>query len=222
MAATENETQGQSNEDDTQEQQQNGVTPDAGNTEGAPAGEQQEQEPAAPTAEDVKKLKEALAKERSANKLTAKELATLKAEREAQNKTPEEQQIEAARREGETAAEKRANERLVKAELKAAAKGKLTNTADALVFIDLSSIEVGDDGEVDADALEAAIDNLLTERPYLGAATQKRFGGGVDQGGGKSGAPKQLTRAELANMSPEAIVAAEEKGQLANIYKTGS
>lgn len=205
---------------DGQEQQPNGVTPEAGNTDGTPAGEQQE--PVAPTAEDVEKLKAALAKERSANKLTAKELATLKAERDAQNKTPEEQQIEAARREGETAAEKRANERLVKAELKAAAKGKLTNTADALVFIDLSSIEVGDDGEVDADALETAIDNLLTERPYLGAATPKRFSGGVDQGGGKSGAPKQLTRAELANMSPEAIVAAEEKGQLANIYKTGS
>lgn len=222
MAATENDNQGQSNEDESQEQQQNGVTPDAGNTEGANAGEQQEQEPAAPTAEDVKKLKEALAKERSANKLTAKELATLKAAQDAQNKTPEEQALEAARREGETAAQQRANERLVKAELKSAAKGKLANVADALVFIDVSSIEVGDDGEVDADALESAIDNLLTERPYLAPQGQKRFGGGVDQGGQKAGAPKQLTRAELANMTPEAIVAAEEKGQLANLYKTGS
>jgi hypothetical protein len=81
---------------------------------------------------------------------------------------------------------------------------------------------VGEDGEVDADALEAAIDNLLTERSYLAAGETKRFGGGADQGGGKSGAPKQLTRAELATMTPEAIVAAEAKGQLANIYKTGS
>lgn len=222
MAATENEeTQGQSTEDDTQEQQQNGVTPDAGNNEDSTAGEQQ-QEKSVPTAEDLANLKATLTKVRAENKAKEKELATLKAEREAQNKTPEEQQIEAARREGETAAEKRANERLVKAELKAAAKGKLTNVADALVFIDLSSIEVGDDGEVDSDALETAIDNLLTERPYLGAAPTKRFGGGVDQGGQKSAAPKQLTRAELANMSPEAIVAAEEKGQLANLYKTGS
>ena len=220
MAVLENEKPGQSDEDNSQEQQPNGVTPEAGNTEGTPAGDQQEA--AAPTAEDVANLKAALAKERSANKLTTKELATLKAEREAQNKTPEENALEAARREGETAAEKRANERLVKAELKAAAKGKLANVADALVFIDVSSIEVGEDGEVDADALEAAIDNLLTERSYLAAGETKRFGGGADQGGGKSGAPKQLTRAELANMSPEAIVAAEEKGQLANIYKTGS
>jgi hypothetical protein len=221
MATTENEeTQGQSTEDESQEQQ-NGVTPEAGSTEGATAGEQQEQT-AAPTAEDIRKLKEALNKERSTSKETAKKLAALEATQAAQNKTPEEQALEAARREGETAAQKRANERLVKAELKAAAKGKLNNAADALVFIDLSSIEVGDDGEVDSDALETAITNLLTDRPYLGAVEQKRFQGGADQGSGKSGAPKQLTRAELANMSPEAIVAAEAKGQLANIYKTGT
>ena len=212
----ENEAQGQST-DETQGQQ--GVTPE--NNEGSPAGEQQEQ---APTAEDVKKLKEALAKERSANKLTAKELAALKAEREAQTKTPEEQALEAARREGETAAEKRANERLVKAELKAAAKGKLANLADALVFIDVSSIEVGEDGEVDSEALETAISTLLAERPYLAAqpVEQKRFQGGVDQGPGKTSAPKQLTRADLAGMTPQQIVDAEAKGQLVTLYKTGT
>lgn len=206
--------------EDGQEQQPNGVTPEAGNTGGTPADEQQE--PTAPTPEDIANLKATLTKVRAESKAKDKELATWKAERDAQNKTPEENALEAARREGETAAEKRANERLVKAELKAAAKGKLANVADALVFIDVSSIEVGEDGEVDTDALETAIDNLLTERSYLAAGETKRFGGGADQGGGKSGAPKQLTRAELANMSPEAIVAAEEKGQLANIYKTGS
>jgi hypothetical protein len=216
MPETENEPQGQST-DATQEPQ--GVTPE--NTEGSPAGDQQEQ---APTAEDVKKLKEALAKERSANKLTAKELATLKAEREAQTKTPEEQALEAARREGETAAEKRANERLVKAELKAAAKGKFKNLADALVFIDVSSIEVGDDGEVDTEALESAIETVISERPYLGveAVEPKRFQGGADQGGDKSSAPKQLTRADLAGMTPQQIVDAEAKGQLVTLYKTGT
>lgn len=218
MPDIENENQGQSTEDNTQEQQ-NGVTPEAANTEGSAAGEQQ-QEQTQPTAEDIDKLKAALAKERSANKLTPKELATLKAERDAQNKTPEEQALEAARREGETAAEKRANERLVKAELKSAAKGKLNNVADALVFIDVSSIEVGDDGEVDTGALDAAIANLLTERPYLAAAEQKRFQGNADQGEGKSGAPKQLTRADLAGMSPAAILAAEANGQLKSLYKT--
>lgn len=216
MAVLENEKPGQSDEDKGQEQQ-NGVTPDAGSTEGTPAGEQQE---AAPTAEDIANLKAALAKERTANKLTAKELATLKAEREAQDKTPEENALEAARREGETAAVKRTNERLVKSELRSAAKGKLSNVADALVFIDVSSIEVGDDGEVDTEALDTAIANLLIDRPYLAAADQKRFGGDADQGTQKSGAPKQLTRADLAGMSPEAIVAAEKNGQLANLYKS--
>jgi hypothetical protein len=217
MPEIENENQGEPAEGATQEQQ-TGVTPDAASTEGSTAGEQQE--PTPPTAEDIANLKAALAKERTSSKAAAKELATLKAEREAQNKTPEENALEAARRDGETAATQRANERLVKAELRSAAKGKLNNVADALVFIDVASIEVGEDGEVDQGALDTAIANLLLERPYLGAAEQKRFQGGADQGGDKSGAPKQLTRADLAGMSPAAIVAAEANGQLKSLYKT--
>ena len=186
--------------------------------EDSTAGDQQEQ--TQPTAEDVAKLKAALAKERTSSKATAKELATLKAAREAETKTPEENALADARREGETAATQRANERLVKSELRSAAKGKLSNVADALVFIDVASIEVGEDGEVDQGALDAAIATLLDERPYLGVTEQKRFQGGADQGSGKSGAPKQLTRADLAGMSPEAIVAAEKNGQLATLYKT--
>lgn len=201
---------------DAENQDQQGVTPE---NKDSTADDQQDQT-TAPTAEDVANLKAALEKERKANKLTSKELATLKAEREAQNKTPEENALEAARRDGESAATQRANERLVKSELRSAAKGKLSNVADALVFIDVASIEVGDDGEVDQGALDAAIATLLDERPYLGVTEQKRFQGGADQGGGKSAAPKQLTRADLAGMSPAAIVAAEANGQLATLYKT--
>lgn len=218
MATTENENLGESTEGENQEQQQDGVTPEAGNTEGSTAGDQQEQ--TQPTAEDVANLKAALEKERKANKLTSKELATLKSQREAETKTPEENALADARREGETAATQRANERLIKSELRSAAKGKLSNVADALVFIDLAAIEVGDDGEVDQGALDTAIATLLDERPYLGIPEQKRFQGGADQGGGKTGAPKQLTRADLSGMSPEAIVAAEKNGQLATLYKT--
>jgi len=218
MPDTENENQDQSSTDESQSQ--SSVTPD--NTEDSTAGDQQES--TQPTSDDIAKLKAALAKERAAGKNAAKELAALKAAQEAQNKTPEEQALEAARREGETAAEKRANERLVKAELKAAAKGKFKNLADALVFIDVSSIEVGDDGEVDTDALDTAITTVLTERPYLAveAVEPKRFQGGADQGGDKRAAPKQLTRADLAGMTPQQIVDAEAKGQLVTLYKTGT
>lgn len=211
---SENENLNESTEGEVQDQTD--VTSET--TEGSTAGDQQEQ--AQPTAEDIANLKAALEKERKANKLTSKELATLKAQREAETKTPEENALEAARRDGETAAEKRANERLIKSELRSAAKGKLSNVADALVFIDVASIEVGDDGEVDQGALDTAIANLLNERPYLGIPEQKRFQGGADQGSGKAGAPKQLTRADLANMSPAAIVAAEANGQLAQLYKS--
>ena len=200
---------------DAENQDQQGVTPA---NEDSTAGDQQEQ--TQPTAEDIANLKAALEKERKTNKLTAKELATLKAQREAETKTPEENALADARREGETAATQRANERLVKSELRSAAKGKLSNVADALVFIDVASIEVGEDGEVDQGALDTAIANLLNERPYLGIPEQKRFQGGADQGGDKSAAPKQLTRADLANMSPAAIVAAEANGQLAQLYKS--
>lgn len=202
---------------DAENQDQQGVTPD---NEDSKAGDQQEQ--TQPTSEDIANLKAALEKERKANKLTSKELATLKAQREAETKTPEENALEAARRDGESAATKRANERLVKSELRSAAKGKLSNVADALVFIDVAAIEVGEDGEVDQDALEAAIATLLDERPYLGVSEQKRFQGGADQGTGKTGAPKQLTRADLAGMSPAAIVAAEANGQLATLYKSST
>lgn len=210
---SDNENLNESTEGEVQDQ-----TDVTSENDGSTAGEQQEQ--AAPTAEDIANLKAALAKERAAGKLTAKELATLKSQREAETKTPEENALADARREGETAATQRANERLIKSELRSAAKGKLSNVADALVFIDLGSIEVGDDGEVDQGALDAAIATLLDERPYLGVAEQKRFQGGADQGGGKSAGPKQLTRADLAGMSAEAIVAAEKNGQLATLYKT--
>jgi hypothetical protein len=210
---SDNENLNESTEGEVQDQ-----TDVTSENDGSTAGEQQEQ--AAPTAEDIANLKAALAKERAAGKLTAKELATLKSQREAETKTPEENALADARREGETAATQRANERLIKSELRSAAKGKLSNVADALVFIDVASIEVGDDGEVDQGALDAAIATLLDERPYLGVTEQKRFQGGADQGGGKSAAPKQLTRADLAGMSPAAIVAAEANGQLATLYKT--
>lgn len=80
-----------------------------------------------------------------------------------------------------------ANERIVKAEIRAAAKGKVADEAlaDLSVLMDLSSIEVGVDGEVDALQIADAIDDLLKNKPYL-AAQGKRFQGGAD-GGARNG-----------------------------------
>lgn len=80
-----------------------------------------------------------------------------------------------------------ANQRILKAEIRAAAAGKLTDPTDALQFIDLSALEVGADGDVDATAISALIDNLVKAKPYL-AAQGKRFEGGAD-GGARNESP---------------------------------
>lgn len=80
-----------------------------------------------------------------------------------------------------------ANERILKAEVRAAAKGKVADEAlpDLSRLMDLSDIEVGADGEVDASQIARAIDDLIASKPYL-AAQGKRFQGGVD-GGARNG-----------------------------------
>ncbi|MFI6334139.1 hypothetical protein [Streptomyces sp. NPDC050535] len=115
----------------------------------------------------------------------------------------------------DAAATARANGRIVRSELKAAATGKLINPKDALTFIDVDQFEVDDDGQVDEDEIADAIDDLLKERPYLAAATAKRFQGTGDGGAArKAGRPKQLTQQDLKTMAPEAIDKARIDGRL--------
>lgn len=84
-----------------------------------------------------------------------------------------------ARKEIEAAAVAKANARIIKAELRAAASGKLSDPEDALAFIDVSTIDVDDDGEVDRDALSDEIDDLIKRKPHLAA-----------QGGDQTKTPK--------------------------------
>ncbi|WP_327436146.1 hypothetical protein OG279_26265 [Streptomyces sp. NBC_01201] len=146
----------------------------------------------------------------------------LKAERE-KRRTLEQQlaekdgadESEKVRRQAESEALSKANTRILRSEIKAAATGKLINPKDALVHIDLDQFEVDEDGQVDEDEVADAIENLLKERPYLAAATAKRFQGTGDGGAArKAGRPKQLSRADLKTMTPAQIVKAKEDGQL--------
>src|SRR3546814_17997946 len=50
-------------------------------------------------------------------------------------------------------------------------------SSDLHLYIDLKQFEVDDDGEVDSDALSAAVADLLTRKPHLAAAGQPRFQG---------------------------------------------
>ncbi|MDX2551334.1 hypothetical protein [Streptomyces stelliscabiei] len=78
------------------------------------------------------------------------------------------------------------NARLIRAEVKAAAAGKLADPADAPKFIDLAKIKIGEDGDPDAKQIKKAIEDLLREKPYLAANGQ---GWGDVGGGGQQTAP---------------------------------
>jgi vacuolar-type H+-ATPase subunit I/STV1 len=115
-----------------------------------------------------------------------------------------------------------ANERIVKAEIRACAAGKLSDPSDALRFIDLSKFSVSEDGEVDADAISSAIGELIASKPYLGAQGSNGNGVGITPPSGRRDGdrPVQLTRADLKGMSPAEIVKAQADGRLADLLKS--
>ncbi len=125
-------------------------------------------------------------------------------------------------RQAETQAMARVNERLVKAEVRVAAAGRLADPADAARFLDLSQFEVDDDGNVDADEVADAIDDLIKTKPYLaaqGGSTKPRFQGTADSGARKGNArPTQLTEADVKRLSAAGnhaeIVKAQSEGRL--------
>ncbi|MDQ1037263.1 hypothetical protein QFZ75_003679 [Streptomyces sp. V3I8] len=115
-----------------------------------------------------------------------------------------------------------ANTRILKAEVRAAAKGRLADPKDALTFLDLSTFEVDEDGAVDETEITDAIEDLIKNKPYLAAAKATRFQGTGDGGAArKASRPKQLGEKDLKNMSAEAIVKAQETGQLDDYLSAG-
>lgn len=129
-----------------------------------------------------------------------------------------EHQAELERRATEQAALSKANERILKAEIRAAAAGKLADPQDALLHIDVSSFEVGDDGEVDARAITEAISDLISRKPYLAVQDGKRFQGDADAGTRKEARPAQLSEQDVQRLYAEGkheeIVRAKAEGRL--------
>lgn len=132
--------------------------------------------------------------------------------------TEKEFAAEQERRKVEDAALAKANDRIRKAEVRAAAAGKMNDPTDALRYLDLDQFEVGNDGEVDTAAITAAIENLVKEKPYL--AAQGGNSGTVFESPGahRKGAPAgQLTQADLKNMTPAQINTARAEGRLIDL-----
>lgn len=83
----------------------------------------------------------------------------------------------------------KANNRILRSEVRAAAAGKLADPADAIKFLDLDQFEVGEDGDVDQDEIADAIKDLVAEKPYLaaqGGEPKKRTPKGDRRQGGGS------------------------------------
>jgi hypothetical protein len=170
----------------------------------------------------AEKGRAALAKERAARKAADKARKAAEdraAEAEAKlaagaQQDEAQQAAEKTRRDAEAAATKKANERILRSELKAAAAGKLADPSDAAAFIDLTQFEPDADGEFDSTEIAEAISDLIKRKPHL-AAAKAGFQGSGDGGARTNGSSaKQLTGADLKNMSAQAIDKARQEGRL--------
>lgn len=106
---------------------------------------------------------------------------------------------------------------LDKIEAKAARLFADPDDAAALIMRGRAADEFLDDGSIDVEAIQDALDELLDKKPYLAAQGGRRFQGSGDGGTRKDSRPKQLTRDDLKTMSPEQIVEAKAKGQLVDV-----
>ena len=162
-----------------------------------------------------KKALDAMKAERNEAKAAAKQaaddLAALRAQvegREAEHKAT----LDAQRVKDEALSA--ANQRILKAEVRAQAASKLNDPKDALLYLDLSGFEVGEDGEVDGDAVASAIDKLITDKPYL-AAQGTRFKGEADGGARKESAPDIEADIAAATAAGQHLLAIQLKQQRA-------
>lgn len=165
----------------------------------------------------AEKLKKALRAERDARKTAERERNTLKQQLEAKDKPAEEAALDAARREAEQTATAKANERVAKAELRAAAAGRVSNLTALTRLVDVSQIEVDEDGNPSEDDIEDAITTFLDTFPEF-AADKSKFPGTADQGTkGRQSTKSQVAREQLKSMTPEQILKAQEEGLLKDV-----
>lgn len=157
--------------------------------------------------------REARRQERDERKQMRVELDALKQQLADRDKPAEELALEQARREAEQAVLEKANARIVRSELKAAAAGKVKRPDLLIKITDLSAIEVDENGDPDADALNDAITTFLEEYPEL--SVEARSPGSADQGSQRRQAkPPQLTNDDIDRMTPEEIETARKEGRL--------
>jgi len=129
---------------------------DTGTTPPPPSTETPQQPETFPALESERKLRRDA--DKRARDLEA-ELATLRTA----SLSDQEKAVEAARNEGRNEGLRR----VVEAEVRAAAAGKLANPALAAKLLDVDSFIPTDGGEVSAERIGAALEELLAANPYL-------------------------------------------------------
>jgi len=149
--------------------------------------------------------------ERDRRKALEQELATLKAQQGKDDDQPDPEEIR-KQAHAEARAEVLRDRALDKVEAKAAKS--FADPEDARALLASRVDEFVDDGKVDVEAIEEALDDLLKKKPHLAAQGGRRFQGSADGGARKGSKPAQLTRDDLKGMSPEAIVKAKAEGRL--------
>lgn len=87
--------------------------------------------------------------------------------KKADDKSEDAPDADEIRREADRAADERANARIVKAEVKALAADTFADPSDAHLYVDLTDFDVDDDGDVDEDAIKAALKDVLAKKPHL-------------------------------------------------------
>lgn len=122
---------------------------------------------------------------------------------------------EQARTEARTEALK---ERVVdKIEAKAARAFADAEDAVAILLRTHDAEDFLDDGKIDVEAIQEALDELLEKKPHLAVQDGKRFKGTPDGGARKAARPGQLTRDDLKRMSPQDIKKAKDAGRLNDV-----
>lgn len=194
-----------SDQDDSTTEPDDVVTDPDDDTDGGPDGDAGKLGDAGKKALDSMKSK--WQKERDARKALEAKLAAGTKNDDQQDPAELRKQLQA-----EARAEVLAERALDKVEAKAA---KLfADPEDARALLAGRVDEFVDDGQVDVDAINEALADLLKKKPHLAAAPAKRFQGGADGGTRKGAQVAQITEQELKRMTPQQIVDAQAAGRL--------
>lgn len=128
---------------------------------------------------------------------------------EAANATDLEKAVKAARDEGRNEVQAAANARLITAEARAiAAEMQFRKPNHAVRLVDLSEVKVGDDGEVDAKAVRALLDDLAKDDPLLLAVPDDgRPKGDADLGPRSTPPPSNPRAADLQQIEADLAAA---------------